>query len=139
MKQFVLLIALLISGFTFSQTPSGTEIEARLFLPSNVLKGISADQKLVIHYVMEGPGEKWETTKITGKKVKENIYSFSLKQGMYFRLVFVIGEYSYQMVCVDNRAGEATEKYTFNILLEKRKFNPDELKFIAPCLAGDDE
>ncbi len=129
----------MISGTIFSQTPPTTEIEAKLFLPANVLKGISADQKLVIHYVLEGPEEKWETAKITGKKVRDNIYSFSLKNGMYFRLVFVIGEYSYQMVCVDNRAGEATEKYAFNILLEKRKFNPDELKFIAPCLASDDE
>jgi|GEM_PF-1261845 len=139
MKHFLLFIALLVSGLAFAQSSDTTQVEANLFLPAHVLKGLTADQKLTVHYVLEGPEEKWETSKITARKVKDNVYSFSLKQGMFFRLVFVIGEYSYQMVCVDNRAGEVAENYTFNILLEKRKFNPDELKFIAPCLAGDDE
>lgn len=138
MKRLLLFILFFAPFFAFSQS-AATPVEASLFLPAHVVKGLTADQKLTIHYVLEGPEEKWETSKIVAKKVKDNVYSFPLKQGMYFRLVFVIGDYSYNMSCIDNRSGEATDKYTFNVLLEKRKFNPDELKFIAPCIARDDE
>ncbi|NCT75147.1 MAG: hypothetical protein GXC78_11490 [Chitinophagaceae bacterium] len=138
MKRLILFILFLTPAFAFCQS-ADTPVEASLFLPAHVVKGLTADQKLTIHYVLEGPEEKWETSKIMAKKVKDNVYSFSLKQGMYFRLVFVIGDYSYNMICIDNRSGEAMDKYTFNVLLEKRKFNPDELKFIAPCIARDDE
>lgn len=138
MKRLILFILFLTPAFAFCQS-ADTPVEASLFLPAHVVKGLTADQKLTIHYVLEGPEEKWETSKIVAKKVKDNVYGFSLKQGMYFRLVFVIGDYSYNMSCIDNRSGEAMDKYTFNVLLEKRKFNPDELKFIAPCIARDDE
>lgn len=139
MKHICLLLALLVSGFAYAQPPENREIEAQLFLPSHVLKGLTADQKLVVHYVAQNAAGEWETSKVAAKKGKDNLYNFSLKPAMYFRLIFVIADYSYSMMCIDNRKGTAAFKYNFNVLLEKRKFDPQELNLIAPCPVRDDD
>lgn len=137
MKGISLIVALLLACAVSAQ--ENTSVEAKLFVPANVLKGVLPTQPLVIHYVVSDAEGKMETGKMTAKRVKDNLYSFSLKQAMYFRLVFVIGDYTYNMPCVNNRNGTAAEDYYFNVLLEKKKFDPKEMQFIMPCIVQDEE
>lgn len=139
MKWISLISLIFLSSFATAQETDETTIEAKLYIPANALKGITADQKLVIQFVAEKPDEKFETGAIQAKRVSENIYSFYIKPWMYFRLVFVIGDYSYNMMCINNRERTASDDYYFNILLEKQKFNPEDLKFIAPCIRDEEE
>ena len=133
MKTTILFFLMGWSLVTAAQTDSSL-VEARLFLPSHVLKGLSPTQPLTIHYIMENSFGSTETGKLKTKKGKENQYSFYLKPSMYFRLIFVVGEYSAQLFCIDNRKGDAARDYDFSIILEKKRFDPSDLQFMAPCV-----
>lgn len=133
------LFLLLIGGLQLAAQEDPVLIEAKLYLPAHVVKGLSANQLLVVHYVMEESDGKMTTGKFAARKIKDNIYSFPLKRAMFFRLVFGTGDYSTQLFCVDNRNGKAAEEYDFNLLLEKKRFDPADLKFIAPCVQREEE
>lgn len=138
MKLICCSLLLHLSFLAFSQNDS-TLVQAKLFLPANVIRGLSPTQPLVIHYIKEDASGKLQTGKFNAKKIKDNQYNLVLNKNMYFRLVFVAGEYSAQLFCVDNRNGKATEEYDFNILLEKKRFDPADLQFMAPCVQREEE
>lgn len=137
MKFIFLMAGLLVTTMLHAQRDS-TRIEAKLFLPANMLKGLSPSQSLTLHYVAEAPGEKLVTGKISARRIRDNQYGFSLQYTMYFRLVFVAGEYSAQLFCMDNREGKIREDFDFNILLEKKRFDPADLQFVAPCVVREE-
>lgn len=138
MKYLCALLLLHLSILVHSQKDSSI-VQAKLFLPANVLKGLSPTQTLVIHYIKEDAYGNIQTGKFNAKKGKDNQYQLLLSQSMYFRLVFVAGEYSAQLFCVDNRNGKANEDYDFNILLEKKHFDPADLQFMAPCIQREED
>lgn len=133
MKIVFLSLLIHLSMLAASQDDS-TLVQAKLFLPAHIVKGLSPTQSLAIHYIKEDASGRMQTGKFIAKKGKENQYSFFLHHTMYFRLVFVAGEYSAQLFCVDNRKGNVLEEYDFNILLEKKLFDPKDLQFMAPCV-----
>ncbi len=138
MKYLCSFLLLQISMLAFSQNDS-TLVQAKLFLPANVIKGLSPTQSIIIHYIKEDASGKMQTGKFSAKKSKDNQYNLVLSHNMYFRLVFVAGEYSAQLFCVDNRKGNVTDEYDFNILLEKKRFDPADLQFIAPCVLREED
>jgi hypothetical protein len=133
MKILGCFLLLHLSMLAFSQNDS-TLVHAKLFLPAHVSKGLPPGQSLQIYYIKEDPSGKMQTGTFIAKKGKDNQYILFLHHTMYFRLVFVAGEYSAQLFCVDNRKGNALEEYDFNILLEKKRFDPKDLQFMAPCV-----
>jgi hypothetical protein len=133
MKQLCLLTLLFVSVTTLAQQSDSSE--AKLFLPANVLKGLPVNQKLLVYMI----AEKTESKPIEAKKIRDNVYRFPFKREFYYRIIFVAGEYCFTVSCIDNKNGSANEDYVFEVLLEKRKFDPIELKFIAPCIVKDEE
>ena len=122
MKIVFLSLLIHLSMLAASQDDS-TLVQAKLFLPAHIVKGLSPTQSLAIHYIKEDATGRMQTGKFIAKH-----------HTMYFRLVFVAGEYSAQLFCVDNRKGNVLEEYDFNILLEKKLFDPKDLQFMAPCV-----
>lgn len=132
--KFIFLITCLQINAVLQAQQDSTRIEAKLFLPAHVQKGLSPAQPLILHYVAEAPGERLVSGGITARRFRDNQYVFFLRPTMYFRLVFVAGDYSAQLFCVDNREGKVMETLDFNILLEKKRFDPADLQFVAPCV-----
>lgn len=138
MKIVFLSLLIHLSMLAASQDDS-TLVQAKLFLPAHIVKGLSPTQSLTVYYIKEDASGRMQTGKFVAKKGKDNQYSIFLHQAMYFRLVFVAGEFSAQLFCVDNRKGNVLEEYDFNILLEKKQFDPKDLQFIAPCVQREEE
>jgi hypothetical protein len=133
------LIILIFSQVSYAQTgESGLSVNVKLFLPTHVKNSLLPTDKLVIYSIADDSSKK-PYTKLVARKEKDNVYNFTLSVALHFRLVFAIGGYQYQMSCVDNRNAQANELYNFDILLEKRKFDPAELKYFRPCIMQDDE
>lgn len=138
MKIFCLFLSICLAVSAQAQTDSSL-VQAKLYLPAHLTRGIPSTQPLIIYYLREDESGKVQTATLRAGKGKDNQYSFFMKQSMYFRMVFVTGEYSAQLFCVDNRKGKASEEYDFNILLEKKRFDPADLKFMAPCVVKEGE
>lgn len=135
MKKVMLLLLLFSVQFAFAQGEDETEIEAKLFLPVNVKSTIGPKDTLFVYLVSEKPGENMVVLK--AKHVSENVYSFKIRHRLYPRITYVIGGYRSHTVCINNREGDATDNYYFNILLEKGKVDPAELKLVPPCMIQD--
>jgi hypothetical protein len=137
--KFVFLSLLIHLSMLASSQYDSTLVQAKLFLPAHVIKGLSPTQSLTIHFIKEDASGNMQTGKFNAKKGKDNQYSLFLNHTMYFRLVFVAGGYSAQLFCVDNRKGNVLEEYDFNILLEKKLFDPKDLQFMAPCVQREED
>jgi hypothetical protein len=138
MKIFCLFLSISFAFHASAQTDSSL-VQAKLYLPAHITRGIPSTQSLIIYYLREDDSGKVQTETLVARKEKDNQYSFIMQPSMYFRMVFVAGEYSAQLFCVDNRKGKATQEYDFNILLEKKRFDPADLKFMAPCVVKEEE
>lgn len=139
MKTPILLIAILFSARIFAQDQAATTIEAKLFLPAHIKSTLTAADKLTVYFnpLYDDSLSKKMPKKVVAKKTKDNMYEFQLPSTRFWQIGFSIGNYSYQMMCVDNRRGDANEVYSFDILLENRKFvKPTKL---PPCINTDDD
>ena len=137
MKFIAITFFLFISSFSFAQTITESRIDVKLFLPAHLKSTILPKDKLTVYLISEDDSAKFRQEVKTATRMEDNVYAFTWGQYFYFRIVFSIGGYSYNMACVDNREGQATDNYSFNILLEKVKFNKETLKYIRLCPRGD--
>lgn len=115
-------------------------VEAKLFLATDVKNTILPTDKLVV-YLTPFPDDTagGKQIIITAKKISGNIYQFNLPARFFWHIGFSIGKFSYQMMCVNNREGDATENYDFTILLTNNKVDFKNMKFLPPCIRSDDE
>lgn len=134
MKSILFILFLFAFHSSFAQS---TTIEARLYLPSHVKNTLTPNDKLQVYFTAF-PGDTILKGRkmITAKKLRENVYEFQLPNTKLWHIGFSMGNYSYQMLCVNNIEGQAPENYSFNILLEPGKYNPD-LQFLPPCIQSD--
>jgi hypothetical protein len=132
MKKIFLFIAFMIScGFLSAQQPDS--LDARLYLPVDQPNLIPADAKLIVHYVGEDKAGKPVTYKAAALRIAKNIYRFPMERFVYYRMIFQIGGFTYNFVCIDNRKGQAGSVKPFDIPLEKNEFDPKLLKLVPPC------
>jgi hypothetical protein len=140
MKPGTLVFLLLICCGSFAQNAPSTEVEVQLFLPVHLKSEITPADKLHVYFtVFPGDTTRKYPAKIVAKKVKGNVYSMQLPVTKLWHIGFSIGPYSASMLCVNNRNGEAADYYSFNILLKKEKVDFANLRFLPPCIRGDDD
>ena len=140
MKLLRLFILLLVSQSCFAQIADDTEIEVQLFLPAHIKSELTPAHKLQVYFTTfpDDTLRKYPK-KVVAKKVRENVYSFVLPATKLWHIGFSIGPYTASMVCVNNRQGQASEEYSFNIMLKKEKVDFANLRFLPPCTRGDDD
>jgi hypothetical protein len=133
----LLLAAPLLTGYLSSA--QATTVQVRLFVPAHISNGISPESKLKIHF-LPFPGDTTVVKKIVvAKRVKENIYEFQLPNTRLHHIGFSIGNFSAQMLCIDNTEGDAAENYDFDILLENVKKDYSKPFFLPPCIVRDED
>lgn len=137
MKPANLLIAFLISYCSFGQSANETTIQVKLYLPSHIKNDLTAADKLSVYFIKLLDDSIQVPKKIIAKRIQENVYEFNLPNTKFWHIGFSIGNYHYQMLCLDNRKGDAEENYTFNILLQRGKF--ESPKLLPPCIRTDDD
>ncbi len=137
---FGLILMIIYSCDSFGQTTNDAEVEVKLFLPTHLKNEITATDKLVVYFTTfpDDTIRKYPK-KIVAKKVEQNVYTFPLPTTKLWHIGFSIGPYSAAMLCINNRDGNASENYTFNILLKKEKVDFANMQFLPPCVRGDDE
>jgi hypothetical protein len=138
MRIVALCIFLLSSQALFAQ--EDVTVEAKLFLPTDIKNTLAVTDKLMVYltpFPDDTAGKKQLI--ITAKKITGNIYEFKLPARYFWHIGFSIGKYTYQMMCVNNRDGDVTDNYDFNILLTNNKVDFKNIKFLPPCIRRDDE
>lgn len=128
------LFVILILFAVRSSSAQNTTIEVKLFLPVHVKNTLTPNDQLNV-YMIALPGDtilKGRRT-VVAKKIQQNIYQLELPKTKLWSIAFSMGNYSYQMMCVDNKDGRAVENYSFNILLDVGKYDP-ETQFLPPCI-----
>lgn len=134
MKAILFTIFLFAFHSSFAQS---TTVEAKLYIPSHVKNTLTPNDKLKVYFTPfpDNPVMK-KPQMVTAKKVRENVYEFELPNTKIWHIGFGIGNYNGRMMCVNNTEGQAVDEYSFNILLEAGKYNPN-VQFLPPCIQGD--
>jgi hypothetical protein len=138
MRILALSLLLFACGTLIAQ--DNITVEAKLFLPTDIKNTLTVNDKLVVYltpFSDDTAGKKQIVT--IAKKISGNVYEFKLPARYFWHIGFSIGRYTYQMMCVDNREGDAAESYDFTILLTANKVDFKNIKFLPPCIRRDDE
>ncbi len=138
----LLLIYCFLTGFIlFSQSVESSTVEVRLYLPAHVKALPAAGTKLEIFFTtfLSDSVNTGIPKKVVARKVKENVYEFQLPHIRFWHIGFSYGKFSSQLLCINNKDGNAGENYDFKILLNPIKVDFAHIKFLPPCLTTDEE
>jgi hypothetical protein len=137
MKQFCLLLSILITGAVSAQKPDSLDV--RVFLATHITSTLAKDQQLTVHFVSVDTGMQWVTYKTQARKISGNVYRLKLERFRHYLLIFEMGDYSRRVDCIDNRKGKAAADQSFYVLLGDRKFNERDLTGLQACEFNDED
>jgi hypothetical protein len=136
MKLIFTIIAFLLFNFSIGQIKNGTKIKLNLFVPAFSKSAIKSTEKLTI-YLLSFPDDSLRNIpkKIVATRLKDNSFEFILPNYNFWKISFGIANFSKDLMCIENKNGDAFEENSLSLNLEETKYK--EKEFLPPCMRQD--